>query len=161
MTIERKTWIYCDSSYILSILQDKQKWIEMADTDGETYQIRHLCSTCKTEAKPKLTKGERGSERYLDKLVEKKDSWKLVYSPDDWHPSWHTNIGLCFLTFLHLDRCPARVGPDHYYIWCCGVDNFDMAIRMLSKEAAEKIFSQITHGISVEGLEALGLEVGA
>lgn len=102
---------------------------------------------------------------YFTRLTKRAMNYKMVIKSDHdhWSPSWVVKNSKCFLVLLkeeYLVQKNKSIPSGTFFIWCCGVDDLDCAIRGLSKQEAINIFDKITDGISQEQLKQLGLIFG-
>jgi len=97
-------------------------------------------------------------KNYLDRLTKHPHvkEWALVKCAvgESWHPNWS---GDKFLIFLQEDLTPTNKSKT-YFIYCCGMDDGEQAIRNLKWSIAKDLFDKATRdGISRKELEVLGI----
>lgn len=93
---------------------------------------------------------------YYESLIKGSNKHKFVRQApgESWYGSWEVDGVQSFLVIL------AKTSKANFYVYCCGYDDEDYAIRELNMEAAEIIFDLVKDGMSKKNLEALGFVHG-
>lgn len=102
---------------------------------------------------------------YFTRLTEKAIVYKMipVASGEDWYPSWPVKGEDCFLVFIKEEFSMVKnkpVSKGTFFLYACGVDDEEMAVRGLDQNQAEELFNQIKGPCSKNELQKLGFVRG-
>jgi hypothetical protein len=93
---------------------------------------------------------------YYQRLIEKtlKSKFVKIHPDNCWSGDWIVDGNVCFLVTTKQDR------DGLYFVYCCGTDDLEMAIRDLTKEQSLLFYDKIQDGISQKQLEEIGFVFG-